>query len=103
MRKFLYLGVVLSYFVGDKLFGYLAGSLSYTVLVIWLMISIAAFILALKKGSLFEKGVNLLAIVVLGLIFVGIFFTNSIGVTLLTALLYLVIFFSYRKKNDIFA
>ncbi|EMF0058827.1 amino acid permease [Enterococcus hirae] len=99
----LYLGVVLSYFVGDKLFGYLAGSLSYTVLVIWLMISIAAFILALKKGSLFEKGVNLLAIVVLGLIFVGIFFTNSIGVTLLTALLYLVIFFSYRKKNDIFA
>ena len=25
----LYLGVILSYFVGDELFGYLAGSLSY--------------------------------------------------------------------------
>ncbi|HFK9975542.1 TPA: amino acid permease, partial [Enterococcus faecium] len=32
----LYLGVALSYFVGDKLFGYLAGSLSYTVLLIWI-------------------------------------------------------------------
>ncbi|HBC2821089.1 TPA: amino acid permease, partial [Enterococcus faecium] len=35
----LYLGVALSYFVGDKLFGYLAGSLSYTVLLIWIIIS----------------------------------------------------------------
>ncbi|HHE9634465.1 TPA: amino acid permease, partial [Enterococcus faecium] len=34
----LYLGVALSYFVGDKLFGYLAGSLSYTVLLIWIII-----------------------------------------------------------------
>ncbi|MEY8446244.1 amino acid permease [Enterococcus ratti] len=94
----LYLGVVLSYLVGDKLFGYLAGSLSYTVLVIWMMISAAAFILALKKKSSFGKVINLLAIVVLGLIFGGIFFTNPIGVTLLTGLLYLIIFFSYQKK-----
>lgn len=99
----LYLGVVLSYFVGDKLFGYLAGSLSYTVLVIWMMISSAAFMLALKKGSIFEKSLNFLALVVLGLIMIGIFFTSSIGVTILTALLYLIIFFSYRRKNDIFA
>ncbi|HAV0139795.1 TPA: amino acid permease, partial [Enterococcus faecium] len=38
----LYLGVALSYFVGDKLFGYLAGSLSYTVLLIWIIISAAS-------------------------------------------------------------
>ncbi|HBM6589158.1 TPA: amino acid permease, partial [Enterococcus faecium] len=41
----LYLGVALSYFVGDKLFGYLAGSLSYTVLLIWIIISAASFVL----------------------------------------------------------
>lgn len=99
----LYLGVVLSYFVGDELFGYLAGSLSYTVLVIWIMISAAAFILSLKRGTLFAKCVNLLALVILGLILIGILLTNSIGVTVLTALLYLIIFFSYRKKNDSFA
>ncbi|HAQ3173137.1 TPA: amino acid permease, partial [Enterococcus faecium] len=44
----LYLGVALSYFVGDKLFGYLAGSLSYTVLLIWIIISAASFVLALR-------------------------------------------------------
>lgn len=99
----LYLGVVLSYFVGDELFGYLAGSLSYTVLVIWIMISAAAFILSLKRGTLFAKCVNLLALVILVLILIGILLTNSIGVTVLTALLYLIIFFSYRKKNDSFA
>ncbi|EHU9638536.1 amino acid permease [Enterococcus faecalis] len=98
----LYLGVILSYFVGDELFGYLAGSLSYTVLLIWILISAAAFVLSLKRGSLFEKSINLLALIILGLIFIGILFTNSLGVTLLTGLLYFVIFFSYRKKNDSF-
>ncbi len=47
----LYLGVALSYFVGDKLFGYLAGSLSYTVLLIWIIISAASFVLALRKRN----------------------------------------------------
>lgn len=98
----LYLGVILSYFVGDKLFSYLAGSLSYTVLVIWLMISAAAFRLALKKGTWQAKSFNLFALIALSLILIGILMTNSIGVTVLTALLYAVIFFSYQKKKDVF-
>ncbi|HAQ9767095.1 TPA: amino acid permease, partial [Enterococcus faecium] len=83
----LYLGVALSYFVGDKLFGYLAGSLSYTVLLIWIIISAASFVLALRKGTLWDKGISFFALAVLGLIFLGILFTNSIGVTVLTGLL----------------
>ncbi|MFS1261489.1 amino acid permease, partial [Enterococcus lactis] len=98
----LYLGVALSYFVGDKLFGYLAGSLSYTVLLIWIIISAASFVLALRKGTLWDKGISFFALAVLGLIFLGILFTNSIGVTVLTGLLYLFIYFSYQKKNDVF-
>ncbi|HCK1961236.1 TPA: amino acid permease [Enterococcus faecium] len=98
----LYLGVALSYFVGDKLFGYLAGSLSYTVLLIWIIISAASFVLALRKGTLRDKGISFFALAVLGLIFLGILFTNSIGVTVLTGLLYLFIYFSYQKKNDAF-
>ncbi|HGL4392387.1 TPA: amino acid permease, partial [Enterococcus faecium] len=82
----LYLGVALSYFVGDKLFGYLAGSLSYTVLLIWIIISAASFVLALRKGTLWDKGISFFALAVLGLIFLGILFTNSIGVTVLTGL-----------------
>ncbi|WP_277894942.1 amino acid permease [Enterococcus lactis] len=98
----LYLGIALSYFVGDKLFGYLAGSLSYTVLLIWIIISAASFVLALRKGTLWDKGISFFALAVLGLIFLGILFTNSIGVTVLTGLLYLFIYFSYQKKNDVF-
>ena len=98
----LYLGVALSYFVGDKLFGYLAGSLSYTVLLIWIIIRAASFVLALRKGTLWDKGISFFALAVLGLIFLGILFTNSIGVTVLTGLLYLFIYFSYQKKNDAF-
>lgn len=98
----LYLGVALSYFGGDKLFGYLAGSLSYTVLLIWIIISAASFVLALRKGTLWDKGISFFALAVLGLIFLGILFTNSIGVTVLTGLLYLFIYFSYQKKNDAF-
>lgn len=98
----LYLGIALSYFVGDKLFGYLAGSLSYTVLLIWIIISAASFVLALRKGTLWDKGISFFALAVLGLIFLGILFTNSIGVTVLTGLLYLFIYFSYQKKNDAF-
>ena len=51
----LYLGVILSYFVGDELFGYLAGSLSYTVLLIWILISAAAFVLSLNEDLSLKK------------------------------------------------
>lgn len=94
----LYLGVALSYFVGDKLFGYLAGSLSYTVLLIWIIISAASFVLALRKGTLWDKGISFFALAVLGLIFLGILFTNSIGVTVLTGLLYLFIYSVIKKR-----
>lgn len=96
----LYIGVVLSYFVGDRLFNYLAGSLSYTVLAVWILISLAGFGLSLKTKSLSSRTMSLLALIALFLILIGILFTNPIGVTVLTAILYFIIFISYRKKND---
>ena len=96
----LYLGVVLSYFVGDRLFNYLAGSLSYTVLAVWILISLAGFGLSLKTKSLSGITMSLLALIALFLILIGILFTNPIGVTVFTAILYFIIFISYRKKND---
>lgn len=96
----LYIGVVLSYFVGDRLFNYLAGSLSYTVLAVWILISLAGFGLSLKTKSLSGRTMSLLALIALFLILIGTLFTNPIGVTVLTAILYFIIFISYRKKND---
>lgn len=96
----LYIGVVLSYFVGDRLFNYLAGSLSYTVLAVWILISLAGFGLSLKTKSLSGRTMSLLALIALFLILIGILFSNPIGVTVFTAILYFIIFISYRKKND---
>ena len=96
----LYIGVVLSYFVGDRLFNYLAGSLSYTVLAVWILISLAGFGLSLKTKALSSRTMSLLALIALFLILIGILFTNPIGVTVFTAILYFIIFISYRKKND---
>lgn len=59
----LYIGVVLSYFVGDRLFNYLAGSLSYTVLAVWILISLAGFGLSLKTKSLSGRTMSLLALI----------------------------------------
>ena len=96
----LYIGVVLSYFVGDRLFNYLAGSLSYTVLAVWILISLAGFGLSLKTKSLSGRTMSLLALIALFLILIGILFTNPIGVTVFTEIVYFIIFISYRKKND---
>ncbi|MCT1183138.1 amino acid permease [Lactococcus lactis] len=96
----LYICVVLSYFVGDRLFNYLAGSLSYTVLAVWILISLAGFGLSFKTKSLSGRTMSLLALIALFLILFGILFTNPIGVTVFTAILYFIIFISYRKKND---
>lgn len=96
----LYIGVVLSYFVGDRLFNYLAGSLSYTVLAVWILISLAGFGLSLKTKSLSGRTMSLLALIAVFLILIGILFTNPIGVTVFTAILYFIIFISYQKKND---
>ncbi len=92
----LYIGVVLSYFLGDRLFNYLAGSLSYTVLLVWFLVSLAGFLLALKKRVWSAKSMSLGAMLALVLIFIGILLTNPIGVTLFTGALYLIILFSYR-------
>ncbi len=73
----LYIGVVLSYFVGDRLFNYLAGSLSYTVLAVWILISLAGFGLSLKTKSLSGRTMSLLALIALFLILIGILFTND--------------------------
>lgn len=96
----LYIGVVLSYFLGDRLFNYLAGSLSYTVLLVWFLISLAGFLLALKKRVWSAKSMSLGAMLALVLIFIGILLTNPIGVTLFTGALYLIILFSYRRSKS---
>lgn len=92
----LYIGVVFSYFLGNDLFNYLVGSLSYSVLLIWLLISFAAWRLAQQQGQKLQLAIGSLAILALLIILCGIFATNNLVVTLVTAGLYGVILLSYR-------
>lgn len=95
----LYIGVILSYFLGDNLFNYLVGTISYSVLFTWLFISFGACVLAFRKGTMADRIFSSISILSLLLILVGIVASNNWGVTLFTAALYLAIFFSYRKQK----
>lgn len=95
----LYLGVIISYFLGAKLFSYLVGSLSYTVLFTWGLLTVAAFLLAKQTNHRRHLIFSGLAFIGLTLIFVGIMVNNSPTITLLTALLYAIMFFSYQKPT----
>lgn len=97
----LYISVLLSYFFGDKLFNYLASSASYSVLLVWLLISLAGLRLSIKIKVFMGKIYSLTAILGLIAIFIGILFTNHILVTVITALLYIIIFLSYQKLKRI--
>ncbi|KAF1301429.1 MULTISPECIES: amino acid permease [Enterococcus] len=92
----LYAGVLLSYIFGEELFTYLVGSLSYTVLMIWLILCIAYFNYLRKfSTSKIKRGINLLTLVSLGGIFLAIFSSNNPAVTLVTAGIYGLIVGSY--------
>lgn len=95
----LYIGVIVSYFIGEKLFGYLVGSLSYTVLLTWVILTIAAFVLAKRTHNTRHLIFSGCALVGLSLIFIGILINNALTITALTALLYAMMFFSYRKPT----
>lgn len=96
----LYLGTVLTYFVGNKLFNYLAGSLSYTVLIIWMMICFTAFTLLKKIGTIRQRSISIFAMLALCMIFAGILFTSQPVVTFLTLFMYAVILVSYHKPKE---
>lgn len=73
------------------------GTISYSVLIIWMIIAVASLILALNGDSFIEKIVRWFAVLTLSLIAIGIIITNSIGVTILSAVLYTYIFLKSKS------
>lgn len=106
--SFLYVGVLISLFIGSKTFDYLMGSLGYTVLFIWLIIAFAHLKsrrVQIDKTTYHVKAFPVttwLAIIALLLILVGVIWTTSIIITGVTLTIYLVIigaFFIKKRKN----
>lgn len=96
----LYIGVLLSYVFGEKLFSYLVGTLSYTVLVIWVILCLAYFNYLRKNAvSKMKLAINLITLGFLAGIFVAIFASNTPAVTIVTAIIYGLIVGSYFITN----
>jgi len=62
------------------------------------ILTIAAFVLAKRTHNTHHLIFSGSALVGLALIFIGILINNALTITALTALLYAIMFFSYRKK-----
>lgn len=98
----LFVGVILSYIFGAKLFNYLAGSISYTLLVVWIMLLISSLIFYFKEGhaSMFIKIISILTLIALFVVGYFTVISNPLGLTGFAIIICLVSFFSYRKKQD---
>ncbi|MFJ7753623.1 amino acid permease [Peribacillus muralis] len=102
----LYIGVLISLFAGSKTFDFLMGSLGYTVLFIWLIIAFAHL-----KSRKQQNGkpsayavkwfpyTTWAAIIALLMILIGIIFTTSVIVTLITLCIYIFITLTYVAKK----
>lgn len=94
----LFVGVILSYIFGDALFNYLAGSISYTILIVWIMLLISSLIFYFKtNASLFIKIVSILTLVILLTIGYVTVTSNPWGITVFAIAVCLLSLLSYRK------
>ncbi|GEK28411.1 amino acid permease [Furfurilactobacillus siliginis] len=91
----LFMGVLLTYFIGNTLFNDLVGSISYTILVIWLLLCVGHI---KSRSNGFDQSTyhvkwfpwtSYFSLVALVLVFFGILFSTSLVVTGLTALIYI--------------
>ena len=95
----LFIGVILSYIFGNRLFSYMAGSISYTVLMTWLMLLIASLVFYYRtKASLLKKGMAWLTLIVLLIVGYNLVISNPWGITIFAIVVGLISFLSFRKK-----
>lgn len=98
----LFIGVILSYIFGANLFNYLAGSISYTILIVWIMLLISSLIFYFKGGygSAFIKIISVLTLVVLLVIGYFTVTSNPWGLTVFAIVICLASLLSYRKAKE---
>ena len=97
----LFVGVILSMMFQSTLFFYVASSISYTLLVVWLMLLITVIIFYFKNpnvGTIWLKTVSIITLIVLIAIGIGVITQNPWGVSVFAVVVCIVSLLSYRKK-----
>ncbi|MEY8538489.1 amino acid permease [Lactococcus muris] len=97
----LFIGAILSFIFKDNLFVYLAGSISYTILIVWIMLLISAIIFYFKTGigGWFIKAISILTLLVLLIISYKVVVSNPWGISVFALVVCVLSLLSYREKT----
>lgn len=96
----LFIGVILSYIFGQTLFGFMAGSISYTILITWIMLTVAALVLYFKNNmALWKKIMGIVCLIILIVVFINLILDNSWKISIFALGVAAIAFLSYRKKS----
>lgn len=98
----LFVGVILSAIFGDNFWHFVAGSISFTIIIVWIMLLVAAVLMYFKRknsGHLFLKIVTLLVLLVLIFVLITQVFSNSCTLSIFALIICLLSYFSYRKPK----
>ncbi|MDR0297100.1 MAG: amino acid permease [Streptococcaceae bacterium] len=99
----LFLGVVLTAVYGNGFWQFVAGSISFTITIVWMILLASAAIMYFKHpetGNLFLKAVTLVVLAVLAFIFVSQVTNNPPTLSIFALIICLASFFSYIKPKE---
>ena len=100
----LFIGVLLSAVLGDGFWQFVAGSISFTISIVWILLLVAALVLYFKHKEVtnwFVKLATLVVLIALSLVFIMQIITNPWTLSVFALVICLLSYFSYRKKKSI--
>ena len=98
----LFIGVLLSAVLGDGFWQFVAGSISFTISIVWILLLVAALVLYFKHKEVtnwFVKLATLVVLIALSLVFIMQIITNPWTLSVFALVICLLSYFSYRKKK----
>ncbi|GBG96920.1 amino acid permease [Lactococcus termiticola] len=98
----LFLGVILSAIFGDGFWQFVAGSISFTITIVWIMLLIASLMMYFKRKETangFLRMVTVLVLIALVVVLVSQVLMNPWSLSVFALLICLLSFFSYRQTK----
>lgn len=98
----LFIGVLLSAILGDGFWQFVAGSISFTISIVWILLLVAALVLYFKHKEVtnwFVKLATLVVLIALTIIFIMQIVTNPWTLSVFALVICLLSYFTYRKKK----
>jgi len=98
----LLIGVILSFVLGDSFWQFVAGSISFSVSIVWIMLLIAALRMYFKfpdTASIFLKVITVIVTVALTVVFIMQIIQNEWQLSMFALIIVILSYFSYRKPR----